>query len=60
MLTSGDYKALSDRSAQLAIASSSPSVAQALMGLAFDYATRAAKLGRTAAEKQHSVDGFGD
>jgi hypothetical protein len=33
---------------------------QALMGLAFDYATRAAELGQTAAERQHPADGFGD
>jgi hypothetical protein len=38
MLTSESYKQLSDRCAQLAIASSTPSVAQALMALAFDYA----------------------
>ena len=37
MLTSESYKQLSDRCAQLAIASTAPSIAEALMALAFDY-----------------------
>jgi hypothetical protein len=61
MLTSESYKQLSDRCAQLAIASTAPSIAEALMALAFDYVTRAA---RSAAGQQtmlqEPADGFGD
>ena len=67
LLTSEDYKQLSNRFAELAIASSAPSVAEALRAIALDYASRAAKLSETAAGEQqqqnrrHSpVDGFGD
>jgi hypothetical protein len=41
MLNCEDYKQLSNRFAQLAIASSAPTVAKALMAIAFDYAPRA-------------------
>jgi hypothetical protein len=63
MLTSESYKQLSDRCAQLAIASSTPSVAQALLALAFDYVTRAAR--PPAGEQwqqgmQEPADGFRD
>ena len=67
MLTSESYKQLSDRCAQIAIASSAPSVARALMGLAFDYVTRADKPVSPAGEQlrqermhQEPIDGFGD
>ena len=63
MLTSESYKQLSDRCAQIAIASSAPSVAQALMALAFDYLTRAnesASLAMGQQRHQGLVDGFGD
>jgi hypothetical protein len=64
MLTSETYKQLSDRCAQLAIATSVPSVAQALMALAFDYLTRADTLaplaGQQWQQRMHPADGFGD
>ena len=65
MLTSEDCKQLSNRFAQLAIASSAPSVAEALMAVAFDYASQAARLSETEEQQQQNrrhnpVDGFGD
>jgi hypothetical protein len=63
MLTSEDYKERSDQYARLAIESAAPSVAEALMALAFDYASRAAKAnpGRPKAQQRHDqFDGFGD
>ena len=42
MLTSTDYREMADRSAQLAIASPAPSVAEALLALALHYMTQAA------------------
>jgi hypothetical protein len=63
MLTSESYKQLSDRCAQIAIASSTPSVAQALMALAFDYLARANESASPAMGQQRHeepVDGFGD
>jgi hypothetical protein len=63
MLTSESYKQLSDRCAQIAIASSAPSVAQALMALAFDYLTRADESASPAVgqpRQQEPIDGFGD
>jgi hypothetical protein len=65
MLSSADYKQLSDRSARAAIACSAPSVAQAMMALAFDYVTRAAKISEAAPGQPQNVwpepaDGFGD
>jgi hypothetical protein len=62
MLTSS-YKQLSDRCAQIAIASSASSVAQALMALAFDYLTRADESASPAVgqlRQQEPIDGFGD
>jgi hypothetical protein len=41
MLTVEDYKELSNRFARLAIEVAAPSVAAALMAVAFDYASRA-------------------
>jgi hypothetical protein len=60
-----DYKQLSNRFAQLAIASSAPTVAKALMAIAFDYASRAAAVHQVAAgehqKRRHDkIDGFGD
>jgi hypothetical protein len=67
MLSSEGYKQLSDRCAQVAIASSAPSVARALMALAFDYLTRADEsaspavgLQRQQRVHQEPIDGFGD
>jgi hypothetical protein len=63
MSSSEGYKQLSDRCAQIAIASSAPSVAQALMALAFDYLTRADKSASPAVgqpRQQEPIDGFGD
>jgi hypothetical protein len=40
-VTTEDYKQLSNRFATLAIESAALSVAEALMGIAFDYASRA-------------------
>jgi hypothetical protein len=45
-VTTEDYKQLSNRFARLAIESAVPSVAEALMAIAFDYASRAAKAPR--------------
>jgi hypothetical protein len=65
MFTSGDNKQLSNRFAQLAIAHLASR--EALMAIALDYASRAAKLSETAAGEQQQqnrrhnpVDGFGD
>jgi hypothetical protein len=67
MLTSEDYRQLSNQVAQLAIASSAPSVAEALMAIALDYASRATKLSETTDVEQRQrnkryspVEGFGD
>ena len=63
MLSSEGYKQLSDRCVQVAIASSAPSVAQALMALAFDYLTRANESASPAMwqqRHQEPIDGFGD
>lgn len=67
MSTAEDYEQLSNRFAQLAISSSAPSVAQALLALALDYVTRATKLNQPidgeqpAAERAaNPIDGFGD
>jgi hypothetical protein len=67
MSTAEDYKQLSNRFAELAISSSAPSVAQALLALALDYVTRATKLNQPidgeqpAAERAaNPIDGFGD
>jgi hypothetical protein len=66
MATSEDYRQVANRSAQLAIACSTPSVAQALLALALDYMALAAKPGQPgAARQQHQhmrqdPAGFGD
>ena len=44
MLSSNDYEELAARCTELASESPEPSVAEALMALASDYLTRAAKL----------------
>ena len=59
MLTSESYKQLSDRCAQLAIASTAPSIAEALLALALDYAARATNAPR-GKPRQDQLDGFGD
>jgi hypothetical protein len=65
MLTSEDYKQMANRSAKLAIKCAAPSVAEALMALALDYAGRAARLSEAAPRQQQNMgrrawDGFGD
>jgi hypothetical protein len=65
MLDCEDYKLLSNRFAQLAIASPAPSVTKALLAIALDYASRAAQVHQVeTVEQQKSrhdpVDGFGD
>jgi hypothetical protein len=66
MATSEDYRQVANRSAQLAIACSTPSVAKALLALALDYMALAAKPGQPgAARQQHQhmrqdPAGFGD
>jgi hypothetical protein len=67
MPTCKDYKQMGDRVAQIAIACSTPCVAEALMALALDHMTRAAGLGEPAAAKeqleptpQDHFAGYGD
>jgi hypothetical protein len=64
MATPEDYHQMANRSAQLAIACSAPSVAQAFLALALDYMALAAKHGHpAAATHQHMRQdpaGFGD
>jgi hypothetical protein len=67
MLTSEDYRQMADRSAQLAIACAAPDLAKALMALALDYMTLAARPTQPGAGKQlraqmlqDSSVGFGD
>jgi hypothetical protein len=55
MLTSADYREMADRSAQLAIASPTPSVAEALLALALDYMTQVASR-----QSQSPLQGYGD
>jgi hypothetical protein len=59
MPTFEDYKQIANRPAQLAIACSAPSVAQALFALRLEYMALAARLGQ-AAEMQQDPAGFGD
>ena len=59
MPTSEDYKQMANRSAQLAIACSAPSVAQALFALGLEYMVLAARLGQ-AADVEQDPAGFGD
>jgi len=51
MPTSEDYKQMANRSAQLAIACSAPSVAQALLALGLEYMALAARLGAALVER---------
>jgi hypothetical protein len=66
MLTVEDYKWLSNRVAQLAIASDDPRLAQNLLELALDYIRQAARLSESVAtgqlrqDQQDSIEGFGD
>jgi|EndMetStandDraft_2_1072991.scaffolds.fasta_scaffold780722_1 hypothetical protein len=67
MLTVEDYKWLSNRAAQLAIASDDPRLAKNLLELALQYIRQAAILSESAAteqlrqrDQQDSIDGFGD
>jgi hypothetical protein len=62
MLRFEDYRQLANRSAQLAIASSAPSVSEALLTLAVNYMSAAANLSRMAQEEvqQDLFDGYGD
>jgi len=65
MLISDNYRQMADRSAQLAIACSEPSVANSLLALALDYMTLATTLGQPAHQgpqtQQHDpAAGFGD
>ena len=59
MVASEDYSQLAQRCAQLAIACSAPSVAQALLALGLEYMALAARLGQPA-EMQQDPAGFGD
>jgi hypothetical protein len=59
MPTSEDYRQVANRSAQLAIGCSAPSVAQALLALGLEYMALAARLGEPAAMRQDPA-GFGD
>jgi hypothetical protein len=61
MLTSEDYKERSNQYARLAIESAAPTLAEALMSLALDYASRAAKANPASTQQWHDqFDGFGD
>ena len=59
MPTPEDYRQMADRCAQLAVASSVPSIAQTLLALGLDYMELAARLGQPA-EMQQDPAGFGD
>jgi hypothetical protein len=62
MLRSQDYRQLADRSAQLAIASSAPSIKEALMALAVNYMSASTNLSLLAQEemRQDPSAGYGD
>jgi hypothetical protein len=65
MLMSDDYRQMANRSAQLAIACSEPSVARSLLVLALDYMLLATTLDQPAHQRpqmqQHDpAAGFGD
>jgi hypothetical protein len=65
MLSPDDYRQMADRSAQLAIACSAPSVARALLALSLDYMVLAAKPSQPAhglpqMQPYDPSDGFGD
>jgi hypothetical protein len=59
MPTSEDYRQMANRSAQLAIACSAPSVAHALLALGLEYMEHAARLAQPAEMQQESPN-FGD
>ena len=62
MLRFEEYRQLANRSAQLAIASSAPSVSEALLTLAVNYMSAAANLSRLAQQEMQRdlSDGYGD
>jgi hypothetical protein len=65
MPTSADYREMADRSAQLAIASSCDSVAEALLALALNYIRLSASGGSTGGQQLHELqqvpyESFGD
>jgi hypothetical protein len=60
MLTFEDYRRMADRSAQLAIACSAPSVSEALMTLALDYMSLAAARQQQQDMHQDPSIGYGD
>jgi hypothetical protein len=63
MLMSEDYRQMADRSAQLAIACSEPSVARSLLALAADYmmlATTQPARQRPQMQQHDPAAGFGD
>jgi hypothetical protein len=60
MLTFEDYRRMADRSAQLAIACSPPSVSTALMRLASDYMSLAAAKQQQHEMRPDPVAGYGD
>jgi hypothetical protein len=65
MPTSADYREMADRSAQLAIASSCDSVAEALLALALNYIRLSASGGSTGGQQPHELqqvpyESFGD
>jgi hypothetical protein len=67
MPTSEDYRQMANRSAQIAIACSAPSVAGALLALAVEYMALADGLGQPAGAKEQQLQemqqdpaGFGD
>ena len=60
MLTSEDYRQMADRSAQLAIACSAPSVSEALMTLALNYISLAAAEQQQREMQEDPSAGYGD
>jgi hypothetical protein len=63
MLTSEDYKERSNCFARLAVESAAPTLAAALMALAFDYASRAVTANPGPSrmlQRPHQFEGFGD
>jgi hypothetical protein len=59
MPTSEEYRQMANRSAQIAIACSTPSVAHALLALGLKYMEMAARLDQPAEPQQRSA-GYGD
>jgi hypothetical protein len=59
MPTSEEYRQMANRSAQLAIACSAPSIAKALLALGLEYMVLAATPGQRV-EMQRDPAGFGD